>query len=78
MPRLLNALQSGSARLIIWQVGTNDAIVGVDETLSRATVDRATETALLSGDGLHMNDRGYRCLAHAIAEAIEGAAGAKL
>ncbi len=32
--------------------------------------------ALLSGDGLHMNDFGYRCLAHAIAEAIEGAAGA--
>jgi lysophospholipase L1-like esterase len=33
---------------------------------------------LLSGDGLHMNDRGYHCLAHAIADAIEGATGAKL
>ncbi len=34
--------------------------------------------ALLSVDGLHMNDLGYRCLAHALAEAIESAAGAKL
>ena len=33
---------------------------------------------LLSRDGLHMNDLGYRCLAHALAEAIEGAAAAKL
>jgi lysophospholipase L1-like esterase len=33
---------------------------------------------LLSNDGLHMNDRGYRCIAHVIAEAIEGATGAKL
>ena len=32
--------------------------------------------ALLSQDGLHMNDLGYRCLAHALAEAIENAAGA--
>ena len=34
--------------------------------------------SLLSQDGLHMNDLGYRCLAHALAEAIENAAGAKL
>jgi acyl-CoA thioesterase I len=33
---------------------------------------------LLSGDGLHMSDLGYRCLAHALAEAIEGATEAKL
>jgi lysophospholipase L1-like esterase len=30
--------------------------------------------ALLSDDGLHMNDLGYRCLAHALAEEIEYAA----
>ena len=137
MQRLKNALKSGWARLVIWQVGTNDAMVGVDEALFRATVetgvaaaraagvplvlidpqvtakspdearyDRYVEIvdeigahdhvpvlsryammnqrgakgarALLSGDGLHMNDLGYRCLAHALAEAIEGAAGAKL
>ena len=34
--------------------------------------------SLLSRDGLHMSDLGYRCLAHALATAIEGAAEAKL
>ena len=34
--------------------------------------------AMLSGDGLHMNDLGYQCIAHALAEAIEGEAGARL
>jgi acyl-CoA thioesterase I len=31
----------------------------------------------LSGDGLHMSDLGYRCLAHALAAAIEGEAEAE-
>lgn len=133
--RLLSALRSGWPRLVIWQVGTNDAIVGVDEALFRATVEKGVAAAreagvplllvdpqytakspdpvryerfvaivdgigardhvpvlsrfammkrggaksalpLLSVDGLHMNDRGYRCVAHALAEAIEGAIGA--
>ncbi len=137
LQRLKTALKSGWAELVIWQVGTNDALVGVDEALFRATVEsgvaaartagvplllidpqftqkgpdearyerfvkivdnigardhvpvlsryammkrRGTKDAqaLLAGDGLHMNDLGYRCLAHAIAEAIEKAAGAKL
>ncbi len=140
LQRLKSALKSGWARLVIWQVGTNDAIVGVDETLFRATVQAGVAAAraagvpmmligpqytlkspdpvryerfvkivddigaadhvpvlsryalmknwgakgakalslLLSGDGLHMSDLGYRCLAHALAEAIEGAAQAKL
>ena len=140
LQRLKSALKSGWARLVIWQVGTNDAIVGVDEALFRATVRSGVEAAraagvplvlvgpqvtllptdlaryerfvaivdevgavdhvpvldryammkrwgaknakalgsLLSRDGLHMNDLGYQCLAHALAEAIEGAAGAKL
>jgi acyl-CoA thioesterase-1 len=140
LERLKSALKSGWARLVIWQVGTNDAIVGVDEALFRATLkagiaaaraagiplvlvdpqftlkspdparyerfvkmvddigtaDRvpvlsrytmmkrfatksaATIGSLLSRDGLHMNDLGYRCLAHALAEAIEGATAAKL
>jgi lysophospholipase L1-like esterase len=34
--------------------------------------------SLLSRDGLHMSDLGYRCLAHALADVIEGTAGAKL
>ena len=36
LERLKSALKSGWARMVIWQVGTNDAIVGVDETLFRA------------------------------------------
>jgi len=140
LERLKAALKSGWAKLVIWQVGTNDAIVGVDEALFRATVESGIAAAraarvplvlidpqftlacpdgaryeryvaivdgvaaenhvpvlsryaamkdwrakyakvlgsLLSRDGLHMNDLGYRCLAHALAEAIEDAAGAKL
>ena len=139
LERLKSALKSGWARLVIWQVGTNDALVGVDETLFRATVESGVAAAraagvplmlvdpqftlkmhrrryeryveivdgvgvrdrvpvlsryammkrlgakgvmaigsLLSRDGLHMSDLGYRCLAHALADAIEDAAAAKL
>lgn len=132
LQRLKAALKAGWPELVIWQVGTNDALVGVDERLFRATVESGIAAAraagvplllvdpqyaakipdvvryerfvgivdgigeqfrvpvvsryammkrrgknalaLLSGDGLHMNDLGYRCLAHAIAEEIEGAA----
>jgi lysophospholipase L1-like esterase len=133
LQRLKAALKAGLPELVIWQVGTNDALVGVDEAVFRATVESGIAAAraagvplllvdpqfaakipdvaryerfvaivdeigeqlrvpvvsryammkrrgnnalvLLSGDGLHMNDLGYRCLAHAIAEEIEGAAG---
>ena len=137
LPRLLAALKSGWPRLVIWQVGTNDAIAGVDEGAFRATVEKGISAAQaagvpillmdpqyttrsatdaryqkyvdivneigderrvpvlsrfammmragaknavtwLSGDGLHMNDRGYKCVAHALAVAIENAAGEKL
>ncbi len=140
LERLKSALKSRWARLVIWQVGTNDAIVGVDEARFRATVESGVAAAraagvplvlidpqftlkspdlaryeryveivdnvgtedrvpvlsrytmmkrwgakgiktigsLLSRDGLHMSDLGYRCLAHALADAIEGAARAKL
>jgi lysophospholipase L1-like esterase len=133
--RLKSALTSGWAQLVIWQVGTNDAIVGVNEALFRATVESGVAAAraagvplvlidpqftatsqdaaryeryvaivdgvgaearvpvlsryammkrwaaksadavgaLLSRDGLHMNDLGYRCLAHSLAAAIDGA-----
>jgi lysophospholipase L1-like esterase len=131
LERLKSALRNGWAELVIWQVGTNDALVGVDERLFRATVESGVAAAraagvrlllmdpqfmpknpdearyerfvaivddigarahvpvlsrfammkergkgalaLLSGDGLHMNDLGYKCVAHAIAEAIEDA-----
>lgn len=137
LQRLKAALKTGWPELVIWQVGTNDALVGVDEKLFRDTVESGVAAArtagvplmlidpqftqkspdearyerfvgivdeigahdhvpvlsrfammkrsaakgartFLSGDGLHMNDLGYRCLAHAIANAIEGAAGAGL
>ncbi len=140
LQRLKAALKTMKPELVIWQVGTNDAIVGVDETLFRATVENgiaavraagvplvlvgpqfslkipdvaryrrfvamvdeigerlrvpvlsryammkqagAKTLALLSGDGLHMSDLGYRCLARALAEEIEDASrpgmGAKL
>jgi acyl-CoA thioesterase I len=140
LQRLKNALKTRWAELVIWQVGTNDAIAGVDEALFRATLENGVAVvraagvplllmdpqfmptyanearyerfvkivdevgardhvpvlsrfammkdrgakgalALLSRDGLHMNDLGYKCVAHAIAEAIEaieGAKGAKL
>lgn len=130
--RLKAALKTGWAELVIWQVGTNDAIAGVDEALFRATVEAGIAAAraahvplmlidpqavfkapdearyerfvkivddtgarnrvpvlsrfammrrrgakdaqgLLSRDGLHMNDRGYACVARAIAEEIERA-----
>jgi acyl-CoA thioesterase-1 len=136
--RLKAALKAGWARLVIWQVGTNDAVVGVDEALFRATLESGIAAAraagiplvlidpqfilkipdvaryerfvkivddvgaadrvpvlsryalmkqwsaksaqtlslLLSRDGFHMSDLGYRCLAHSLAEALEGAAAA--
>ena len=43
-----------------------------------ASKSASTIQLLLSRDGLHMNDLGYRCLAHALAEALEGATAAKL
>jgi len=134
LQRLKAALKTGWPELVIWQVGTNDALVGVNEALFKATVESGIAAAraagvplllvdpqfaakipdaaryerfvaiidslgerlgvpvltryammkrwgvkkalaLLSGDGLHMNDLGYRCLARAIAEEIEDAAG---
>ncbi len=141
--RLKAALKTGWPELVIWQVGTNDALSGVNEELFKATVESGIAAAraagvplllvdpqfvaktpdaaryqrfvelvdaigerlrvpvlsryammkewglkkalsLLSGDGLHMNDLGYRCLARALADEIEDAsspvarAGAKL
>jgi lysophospholipase L1-like esterase len=61
---------------IVDQIGARDHV----PVLSRFAMmkDRGARgaLALLSGDGLHMNDLGYKCVAHAIAEAIEDAASA--
>ena len=45
LQRLKAALKTGWAELVIWQVGTNDALVGVDEALFRATVESGVEAA---------------------------------
>jgi len=49
LQRLENALKSGWARLVIWQVGTNDAMVGVDEALFRSTVETGVAAARAAG-----------------------------
>ena len=49
LERLKSALKAGWARLVIWQVGTNDALVGVDETLFRATVQAGVAAARAAG-----------------------------
>ena len=66
---------------IVDEVGAKDRV----PVLSRYAMMKSlgakgakTLGSLLSRDGLHMSDLGYRCLAHALATAIEGAAEAKL
>ena len=49
LERLKRALRSGWARLVIWQVGTNDAIVGVDEALFRATLKAGVAAVRAAG-----------------------------
>ena len=56
LQRLKSALKSGWARLVIWQVGTNDAIVGVDEALFRATVESGVAAARAAGVPLVLID----------------------
>ncbi|MGH6799592.1 MAG: SGNH/GDSL hydrolase family protein, partial [Roseiarcus sp.] len=56
LERLKSALKSGWARLVIWQVGTNDAIVGVDEALFRATVKAGVAAARAAGIPLMLID----------------------
>ncbi len=130
--RLKAALEKNPPNLVIWQVGTNDALTGMDEARFRAILDAGIGAAearfvplilvdpqippsrthdavfaryadmveveaarlhapvisryqmmktlaasnpegfrsLLSGDGVHMNDLGYACLAHSLAGPI--------
>ena len=66
---------------IIDDIGARDRVPVLDRyaIMKRWRADHAnTLGALLSQDGLHMSDLGYRCLAHILAETIESAAGAKL
>ena len=136
LARLKAALAAGGTDLVLWQVGTNDAVTGADNARFKATLDegisaaRAANTpivlvdpqyypgiknaaryeryvasideagedrhvpvfsryammktwaknsprdlgAMLSPDRFHMADRGYACLALALASALEGPA----
>ncbi|MXQ12056.1 GDSL-type esterase/lipase family protein [Microvirga makkahensis] len=133
LERLEAALKAQSFDLVIWQVGTNDAIKGVSEEDFRAILERGIASvrasgaslmlldqqyfptirnlgryerfvgmvgtlarerkvavfsryalmldwnsqspeelrSMLSGDGFHMSDKGYDCLADQVAEAIQ-------
>ncbi len=56
-------------------IGTADRVPVLSRyTMMKQFAARSASTiaTLLSHDGLHMNDLGYRCLAHALADAIEG------
>jgi hypothetical protein len=63
LQRLQTALKTGWAELVIWQVGTNDALVGVDERLFRATVEsgvaarpRRGRAPALDGSAVHAEE----------------------
>ena len=56
LQRLKSALKSGWAQLVIWQVGANDAIVGVNEALFRATVESGVAAARAAGVPLVLID----------------------
>jgi len=132
MARLEERITAEKFDLVVWQVGTNDAVKGADEQAFRAFVEVGVKlvkskqmdivlldpqffpgvkdparyeryvniiaavgeetgtpvmsryqlmkdwaeknpgeiTAMLSGDGFHMSDRGYTCLANAMASAV--------
>ena len=63
---------------IVNQVGALDHVPVLSRFAMMKRPGAKAAIAMLSGDGLHMNDLGYQCIAHALAEAIEGAAGARL
>ena len=49
LARLKNALASGWPQLVIWQVGTNDGLTGVDEARFRAFVEEGVRDAHAAG-----------------------------
>lgn len=57
--RLEAALTSGWPELVIWQVGTNDALIGVDETKFRATLENGVVAARAAGIPLILVDPQY-------------------
>ncbi|SCY52910.1 SGNH/GDSL hydrolase family protein [Microvirga guangxiensis] len=57
--RLEAALKAQSYDLVIWQVGTNDAIRGVNEEAFRALLDRGISAVKAAGTGLILLDQQY-------------------
>ena len=63
---------------IVDEIGPKDHVPVLSRFAMMKRRGAKSALSLLSGDRLHMNDRGYQCLAHAIAGAIEGATGVRL
>lgn len=57
--RLEAVLKNQSFDLVIWQVGTNDAIRGVDEDAFRALLERGISTVKAAGTSLILLDQQY-------------------
>ncbi|MCB8819517.1 SGNH/GDSL hydrolase family protein [Microvirga rosea] len=57
--RLEAALRAGGYDLVIWQVGTNDAVAGVAEGSFRALLERGISAAKTSGTELILLDQQY-------------------
>lgn len=57
--RLEAALKDQSFDLVIWQVGTNDAVKGVDEGAFRALLERGISAVKSSGTSLILLDQQY-------------------
>jgi lysophospholipase L1-like esterase len=57
--RLEAALRTQSFDLVIWQVGTNDAIQGVSEEAFRAILERGISAVKAAGAGLILLDQQY-------------------
>jgi acyl-CoA thioesterase I len=81
MPKYSNEARYERFVKIVDEVGVRDHVPVLSRFAMMKERGAMGALALLSRDGLHMNDLGYKCVAHAIAEAIEaieGAKGAKL
>ncbi|WP_243369442.1 SGNH/GDSL hydrolase family protein [Microvirga solisilvae] len=57
--RLESSLKAQSFDLVIWQVGTNDAIKGVNEDAFRALLERGIAAVKASGSSLILLDQQY-------------------
>ena len=59
LPRLQTAIKSGWPQLVIWQVGTNDALVGVDAARVRSLIEVGVNAARVAGAPIVLIDPQY-------------------